>query len=372
MSNSNGIRLNKFISDSGYCSRREADEYIEHGEVRVNGVTAGLGTRVVAGDRVLVGTKKIPNAAADKTDRVYIAYNKPVGITCTTDREVQGNIVDAVRHKERVYPVGRLDKPSEGLIFLTSDGDIVNKILRVGNAHEKEYVVTVKQPLTSEFVAKMSSGVPVLGTLTKPCKVVMQGQFIFKITLTQGLNRQIRRMCEFLGYDVVKLKRVRIMSVRLGTLKPGQWRNLSEKEMAQIHEAIAESDNSAAASKPGKKTARRRPPAGAAGRGAARRTALGTDRAGRAVAPGATKQGTVKQGAAKKEGAPSRDARSTRKSADGGGYAGKPTGKLGGKAAGKPAGKGASKTSDSRGAGRSGTRTEKTKRPPGRKPRRRN
>lgn len=353
VSNSDGIRLNKFISDSGYCSRREADEYIEHGEVRVNGVTAGLGTRVVAGDRVLVGTKKIANAAADKTDRVYIAYNKPVGITCTTDRDVLGNIVDAVRHKERVYPVGRLDKPSEGLIFLTSDGDIVNKILRVGNAHEKEYVVTVKQPLTSEFVAKMSSGVPVLGTLTKPCKVVMQGQFIFKITLTQGLNRQIRRMCEFLGYDVVRLKRVRIMSVRLGTLKPGQWRNLTDKEMAQINEAIADSDNSAAASKPGKKTARRRPPSGAAGRGAARRTALGTDRAGRSIS----------QGSAKSEGAASRGARPAKK----GGPSGKPAGSSTGKSRGKSHAGG--NTGDSRTRG--GARTEKTKRPPGRKPRRR-
>ncbi|MVF13164.1 23S rRNA pseudouridine(2604) synthase RluF [Ketobacter sp. MCCC 1A13808] len=252
MTSGDGIRLNKFISDSGYCSRREADAHIGEGAVTVNGSVAGLGTRVMPGDTVKVGWQKIKNVPDNKSDRVYIAYNKPVGITCTTDQNVAGNIIDAVRHKERVFPVGRLDNPSEGLIFLTSDGDIVNKILRVGNAHEKEYVVTVNKPISGQFVEKMSSGIPILGTRTKPCKVVMQSALSFKIILTQGLNRQIRRMCEYLGYEVVKLKRVRIMSVKLGTLKSGQWRNLTDKEMAGIREAIATSDNSAAAS-PGKK-----------------------------------------------------------------------------------------------------------------------
>lgn len=244
-SNNDGLRLNKFISDSGFCSRREADDYIQQGAVTINGEKVGLGTRVQPGDMVKVGWQRIKNAAPNKSDRVYIAFNKPVGITSTTDRDVPNNIVDAVRHKERIYPVGRLDNQSEGLIFLTSDGDIVNKILRVGNAHEKEYVVTVNKPIAGNFVAKMSSGIPMLGTVTKPCKVVVLSQFVFKITLTQGLNRQIRRMCEYLGYEVVKLKRVRIMNVKLGTLKPGQWRNLTDKEMAEINQAIAHSGNTA-------------------------------------------------------------------------------------------------------------------------------
>lgn len=244
-SDNDGLRLNKFISDSGFCSRREADDYIQQGAVTINGEKVGLGARVQPGDVVKVGWQRIKNAAPNKSDRVYIAFNKPVGITSTTDRDVPNNIVDAVRHKERIYPVGRLDNQSEGLIFLTSDGDIVNKILRVGNAHEKEYVVTVNKPIAGDFVAKMSGGIPMLGTVTKPCKVVVLSQFVFKIILTQGLNRQIRRMCEYLGYEVVKLKRVRIMSVKLGTLKPGQWRNLTDKEMADINQAIAHSDNSA-------------------------------------------------------------------------------------------------------------------------------
>lgn len=239
MTESDGQRLNKFISDSGFCSRREADAHIEEGAVTVNGTKARLGTRVMPGDVVKVGWQRIKSSAENKSDRVYIAYNKPVGITCTTDRDVVANIVDAVRHKERIYPVGRLDNQSEGLIFLTSDGDIVNKILRVGNAHEKEYVVTVSKPISGNFVEKMSGGIPMLGTVTKPCKVVAQSQYVFKITLMQGLNRQIRRMCEYLGYEVVKLKRVRIMSVKLGTLKVGQWRNLTDKEMAEIHHAVA-------------------------------------------------------------------------------------------------------------------------------------
>jgi pseudouridine synthase len=254
VSNSDGLRLNKFISDSGFCSRREADAHIQQGEVTVNGDIAGLGTRVMPGDTIKVGWTKIKNSPDDKSDRVYIAYNKPVGITCTTDRDDPNNITDAVRHRARIYPIGRLDNQSEGLIFLTSDGDIVNKILRVGNAHEKEYVVTVNQAISGNFAEKMSSGIPILGTKTKPCKVVVQSPTTFKIILTQGLNRQIRRMCEHLGYKVVKLKRVRIMNVKLGTLKVGQWRNLSEKEMADIHHAVANSDKTESGS--GKKKIR--------------------------------------------------------------------------------------------------------------------
>lgn len=283
VTNSDGMRLNKFISDSGFCSRREADAHIDEGSVTVNGVVAGLGTRVMPGDSVKVGWQKIKNTAENKSDRVYIAYNKPVGITCTTDREVAGNIVDAVRHKERIYPIGRLDNPSEGLIFLTSDGDIVNKILRVGNAHEKEYVVTVNKPITGNFVEKMSNGIPILGTVTKPCKVVLQSPLVFKIILTQGLNRQIRRMCEYLGYDVVKLKRVRIMSVKLGTLKVGQWRNLTEKEMATIREAIASSDNDVTAS-PAQKKRRVRPHKSGSRKPAAAKSSTGKSSSGRSTA----------------------------------------------------------------------------------------
>ncbi|MGS2722050.1 23S rRNA pseudouridine(2604) synthase RluF [Paraglaciecola aestuariivivens] len=239
------IRLNKFISDSGFSSRREADKLIEQQRVKINNKVPELGTRVAPGDVVTVDGKRIHASATDKADRVYIAYHKPVGITCTTERHVKGNIIDAIGHKERIFPIGRLDKPSEGLIFLTSDGDIVNKILRAENAHDKEYVVTVNRPLTEHFIQKMAKGVPILNTVTKPCTVTMQSKMVFRIVLTQGLNRQIRRMCEYLGYEVVKLKRTRIMSVRLAGLKPGQWRNLSPDEMQQINQAVAGSRKTA-------------------------------------------------------------------------------------------------------------------------------
>lgn len=240
-----GIRLNKFISDSGFCSRREADRCIEDGLVSVDGCTAETGTRVFPGTDVRVEGRRIRASASNKSDRVYIAYNKPVGITCTTERGVPGNIVDAIGHHQRIFPIGRLDKPSEGLIFLTSDGDIVNKILRAENAHDKEYVVTVDKPLTSAFVDKMSSGIPILGTVTKPCQVSIQSRFVFKVILTQGLNRQIRRMCEYLGYEVTKLKRSRIMNVELGKLKPGEWRNLLPREMDDLNQAVAGSSSAA-------------------------------------------------------------------------------------------------------------------------------
>lgn len=241
----NVIRLNKFISDSGFCSRREADKLIESAQVTINGRIPELGTKVLAGDEVRVNGILITASANNKSDRVYIAYHKPVGITCTTERHIKGNIIDAIGHKERIFPIGRLDKPSEGLIFLTSDGDIVNKILRAENAHDKEYIVTVNRPLTEMFIKKMANGIPILNTVTQPCKVTMQSKMVFNIVLTQGLNRQIRRMCEYLGYEVVKLKRTRIMSVRLAGLKSGQWRDLSQAEIEALHNAVIDSSKTA-------------------------------------------------------------------------------------------------------------------------------
>lgn len=258
MNDTQGIRLNKFISDSGYCSRREADRLVAEHCVALNGQTASVGEKVMPGDVVTVNGKRIRTSAEDKSDRIYIAYHKPVGITCTTLETVEGNIVAAVNHPKRVFPIGRLDKPSEGLIFLTSDGDIVNKILRAENAHDKEYIVTVDKPLNAQFVEKMSSGIPILNTVTKPCQVSIESRFVFKIILTQGLNRQIRRMCEYLGYRVTRLIRSRIMNVSLDNLKVGQWRNLTDKEMAELNLAVAGSSKTAREFKPNatKKTGR--------------------------------------------------------------------------------------------------------------------
>ncbi|MDO6720824.1 23S rRNA pseudouridine(2604) synthase RluF [Psychrosphaera sp. 1_MG-2023] len=238
-------RLNKYISESGFCSRREADKLIEQNRVKINEQIPELGTKVLPGDTVTVDGKLIKASAENKSDRIYIAYNKPIGITCTTEKHVRGNIVDAINHKQRIFPIGRLDKPSEGLIFLTSDGDIVNKILRAENAHEKEYVVTVSTPLNDRFKSRMEKGIPILGTVTKPCKVKLIGPKQFSIILTQGLNRQIRRMCEYLGYDVTKLKRTRIMNVSLKGLAVGQWRELSKNEMATINNAVQGSSKTA-------------------------------------------------------------------------------------------------------------------------------
>lgn len=245
MSTASEKRLNKFISESGFCSRREADKLIEQNRVTINGKLPELGTKVLPGDEVRVDGKPVEASPENKSDRIYIAYNKPVGITCTTERHVKGNIIDAIGHKQRIFPIGRLDKPSEGLIFLTSDGDIVNKILRAENAHDKEYLVTVDKPLSERFVERMSKGVPILGTITKPCQVKVQSRFVFRIILTQGLNRQIRRMCEYLGYEVKKLKRTRIMSVDLAKLRPGQWRDLTKEEMREINLAVADSKKTA-------------------------------------------------------------------------------------------------------------------------------
>ncbi len=241
MTTRNEKRLNKFISDSGFCSRREADRLVEQNRVTINDQIPELGTKVQPEDSVKVDGKPIMAIREDKADRIYIAYHKPIGITCTTESQVKGNIIDAVGHPERIFPIGRLDKPSEGLIFLTSDGDIVNKILRAENAHDKEYTVTVDKPITTAFIQKMAQGVPILNTITQPCTVTQQSRFIFKIILTQGLNRQIRRMAEHLGYRVTRLIRNRIMNVNLGNLKPNEWRNLTEKEMAEINQAVSSS-----------------------------------------------------------------------------------------------------------------------------------
>jgi 23S rRNA pseudouridine2604 synthase len=218
---------------------------IEGNRVTINDKVPELGTKVLAGDVVKVDGFEIAPISDDKSDRIYIAYNKPIGITCTTEKHVRGNIIDAIGHKKRIFPIGRLDKPSEGLIFLTSDGDIVNKILRAENAHDKEYIVTVDKPISERFIERMSRGVPILGTITKPCIVQVKSRFVFTIILTQGLNRQIRRMCEYLDYEVMTLKRSRIMKVELGDLTPGQWRELTTSEMAEINKAVEGSSKTA-------------------------------------------------------------------------------------------------------------------------------
>lgn len=227
------MRLNKYLSESGACSRREADTLISEGRVTVNGVPAALGTQVADGDEVKLDGD-IVGAARKKSKPVYIALNKPVGITCTTERHVAGNIVDFVDHPERVFPIGRLDKDSEGLILLTNDGDIVNEVLRAEHNHEKEYVVAVDRGITPEFLTGMAGGVRLSDATTKPCRITKIGPKLFSIVLTQGLNRQIRRMCEAFGFTVEALQRVRIMHIRLGQLPIGRWRNLTEQEIAQL------------------------------------------------------------------------------------------------------------------------------------------
>lgn len=225
------VRLNKYISETGFCSRREADKLIEQGRVKIDGVKASTGMKVSKGQSVSIDGKplKVEN------ELVYIALNKPVGIICTTESKIKGNIVDFINHEKRIFPIGRLDKDSQGLIFMTNDGDIVNKILRAGNNHEKEYIVTVNKPITDEFIKGMSNGVPILETVTKKCLVKKESKNSFRIILTQGLNRQIRRMCEYFGYEVKKLERIRIMNVSLGNLKIGSWRYLTKKELAEIN-----------------------------------------------------------------------------------------------------------------------------------------
>lgn len=239
MKESQETRINKYLSEVGYCSRREADKLIIDGRVTINGKVPDMGTKVTPDDEVRVDGELI--SEPKKKRQVYIAFNKPVGIVCTTDTKSERyNIIDFINFPKRIFPIGRLDKLSEGLIFLTSDGDIVNKILRAGNNHEKEYIVTVNKPITKEFVARMSKGVPVLETITRKCHVEQISKNTFKIILIQGLNRQIRRMCEYLGYEVTKLKRIRIMNIPLD-LPVGKWRLLTEKELNEINRLVSTS-----------------------------------------------------------------------------------------------------------------------------------
>ena len=225
-----GKRLNKFVADSGYCSRREADRLIAEGRVQVDGRPGALGDRVLPGMRVTVDGQSL----SGRGEKVYIALNKPAGIVCTTDPREPMNVVDYLDYPIRIFPVGRLDKDSEGLLLMTSDGEIINRILRAAGGHEKEYEVEIDRPVTKEFVEKMSAGVPILDTVTLPCRVRRTGEKSFNIILVQGLNRQSRRMCEALGCNVVRLRRIRIMNIRLGAMRPGQWRELSEEELSGL------------------------------------------------------------------------------------------------------------------------------------------
>ncbi len=237
-------RLNKAISETGFCSRRAADKLIEEGKVLVNDEVAGLGVKVYSTDKISIDGKTITK----QVKNIYLAFNKPVGITCTTDTNIRGNIVTFINYPERIFPIGRLDKPSEGLIFMTNDGDIVNKILRSKNNHDKEYIVTVNRKITSQFIKKMRGGVPVLDTITKKCLVTKIDDFSFNIVLTQGLNRQIRRMCEYLNYEVKTLKRIRIMNIGLGSLKIGKYRSFTSTELQEILMLVEDSSKTMEAS----------------------------------------------------------------------------------------------------------------------------
>jgi 23S rRNA pseudouridine2604 synthase len=247
-------RLNKFIGETGYCSRREADKIIEEGRVTINGVVPELGTKVSPDDEVRIDGKLI----REKNEKpVYLAFNKPVGIECTTNLDVRNNIVDYINYPKRIFPIGRLDKASEGLIFMTNDGDIVNKILRARNNHEKEYTVTVNKLITDRFIEKMSNGVPILDTVTRKCKVEKISSTTFKIILTQGLNRQIRRMCEYLGYEVTALKRIRIINISLD-IPVGRYRDLTDAEIKELNELIEPSSKTEEASLPKTEAPKRR------------------------------------------------------------------------------------------------------------------
>jgi 23S rRNA pseudouridine2604 synthase len=251
MINTTSIRLNKYISESGICSRREADKFIESGNVSINGKKANIGDQVRSSDKVIVNGQLIE--PRHKDDFVLIAFNKPAGVTSTTEITTKNNIVDYVNHSDRIFPIGRLDKDSQGLIFLTNNGDIVNKILRAGNKHEKEYLVTVNKPVTDQFVEAMGNGVPVLGETTKKCVVNKEAAFIFRIILIQGLNRQIRRMCEYFGFEVTKLERIRIMNVTLKGIPLGDWRELTKHELEGINKSIEKSSSEEVKSDPKKR-----------------------------------------------------------------------------------------------------------------------
>lgn len=238
MSELQAVRINKFLSEAGFCSRREADKLIDIGAVKINGKVPEMGTKVLPDDVVTVDGKEVRRK---ENNSIYIAFNKPVGIVCTTDTGVEkDNIIDYINFPSRIFPIGRLDKPSEGLILLTNDGDIVNKVLRARNEHEKEYIVSVNKPITTDFIKRMSKGVPVLDTVTRKCRVEKISKATFRIVLTQGLNRQIRRMCEHLGYEVKRLKRVRIMNILLDT-KVGEWRHLSSQELDDLNAKLQDS-----------------------------------------------------------------------------------------------------------------------------------
>lgn len=239
-------RLNKYISETGYCSRREADKLIEDGRVTINGIVPEMGTKVTPEDEVRIDGKLIKEKAGSN---VYLAFNKPVGIECTTNPDVRDNIVDYINYPKRIFPIGRLDKASEGLIFMTDDGDIVNKILRARNNHEKEYIVTVNRPITDRFIQRMGNGVPILDTVTRKCKVEQISKYIFRIVLTQGLNRQIRRMTEYLGYDVTALKRIRIINISLD-VPVGRYRELTSAEIKELNTLIEPSSKTEEASLP--------------------------------------------------------------------------------------------------------------------------
>lgn len=249
------IRLNKYISQSGLCSRREADSFIEEGKVYINDIQATPGDKVSPGDKVRVNKQEIE--PKDKERLVFIALNKPVGIVSTTEGSERSNMVDFIGHPTRIFPIGRLDKDSQGLIFLTNDGDLVNKILRAGNNHEKEYSVTVNKPINENFIESMSKGVPILGVNTKKCRVEQLSQTEFKITLVQGLNRQIRRMCEHFGYEVTRLIRTRIMNISSKGLSSGDWRDLTPDELKELFSLIKDSSSEAS---PKKKKEPARPP----------------------------------------------------------------------------------------------------------------
>lgn len=292
-------RINKYIRESGMCSRRDADRYIEQGNVTIDGRRATTGDQVFPGSVVKVNGQVVE--PLEEEDLVFIALNKPVGIVSTTESSEKANIVDFVKHGARIFPIGRLDKDSQGLIFLTNNGDLVNRILRASNHHEKEYLVTVNKPITDDFLAGMSDGVRILGETTKPCRVVKESRFVFNITLVQGLNRQIRRMCEVFGYEVVKLERIRIMNVSLKGLALGDWRDLTQDEVATI---LAQTEHSSSQAQTPAKTKARTPSKNSGGR--AKPAGAGKD---------AKRGGPAKAGASAKRSAPAKGAKPARSGA---------------------------------------------------------